>query len=115
MTNKGVELLIGGIPVKTGNFSWQISANFAKNNNELISLIEDLEGYVFNTTNSGNIALQATVGGGYGDIYGTYLRRNDAGQLVVDAATAVLRLRLKKLFGKFTTGLDWRINKYINL
>lgn len=52
----------------------------------MVSLIEDLDSYVFNTTNSGNIAIQATVGGGYGDIYGTTLRTNDAGQIVVDAA-----------------------------
>lgn len=85
MTNKGIELLIGGIPVKTGNFTWSLSANFAKNKNELVSLIEDLESHIFNSTNSGNLNIQATVGGGYGDIYGTTMRTNDAGQLVVDA------------------------------
>ncbi|WP_372647681.1 SusC/RagA family TonB-linked outer membrane protein [Draconibacterium sp.] len=84
-TNKGVELLVGGIPVKTNNFSWETSFNFAKNNNELVELTEDLDSYVFNSTNSGNVRLQATVGGGYGDLYGTTWRTNDAGQIVVDA------------------------------
>ncbi len=86
MTNKGVELLVGGIPVKTDDFSWQISANFSKNKNKLVDLIEGLESYPMNTTNSGNIAIQATVGGGYGDIYGTTWRTNDQGQIVVDAS-----------------------------
>lgn len=86
MTNKGIELMVGGIPVKSGDFSWQLSANFSHNKNELVELIEGLDSYVLNTTNSGNIRIQATVNGGYGDIYGTVLRKNDAGQLVVDAA-----------------------------
>jgi hypothetical protein len=85
MTNTGVELLVGGIPVQTNNFSWEISANFAQNKNELGELIEDLESHQLNTTNSGNVTIQATVGGGYGDIYGTVPRTNDAGQIVVDA------------------------------
>jgi hypothetical protein len=85
MTNKGFEALIGGIPVKTENFSWEVSANYSKNNNELVELTEDLDSHVFNNTNSGNLRVQATVGGGYGDLYGTTWRTNDAGQIVVDA------------------------------
>ncbi|HKJ78448.1 MAG TPA: hypothetical protein VKA10_02890, partial [Prolixibacteraceae bacterium] len=46
---------------------------------------EDLDSHVLNSTNSGNLNIQATVGGGYGDLYGTTWRTNDAGQLVVDA------------------------------
>lgn len=85
MTNKGVEALIGGIPVRTDDFTWEVSANFSKNNNKLVSLTEDLESHVFNSTNSGNLNVQATAGGGYGDLYGTTWRTNDAGQIVVDA------------------------------
>ncbi|WP_321375383.1 SusC/RagA family TonB-linked outer membrane protein [uncultured Draconibacterium sp.] len=84
-SNKGVELLVGGIPVRTGDFSWETSVNFSKNNNKLVELTEDLDSYVYNESNSGNIRLQATVGGGYGDLYGTTWRTNDAGQIVVDA------------------------------
>ena len=86
MTNKGIEVLIGGSPVRTSNFSWEISANFSRNINELVELTEDLDSHVLNTTNSGNLRIQATVGGGYGDIYGTTWRTNDAGDIVVDAS-----------------------------
>jgi len=85
MTNKGLELLVGGIPVRTDDFSWEVSANMSQNKNELVELTEELESHVLNTTNSGNVRIQATVGGGYGDIYGTVWRTNDAGQIVVDA------------------------------
>jgi TonB-linked SusC/RagA family outer membrane protein len=74
MTNKGFELLIGGIPVKTDNFTWDVALNLAKNENKLVSLIDDLDNFPFATTNGGNIQVQATVGGGFGDIYGTTWR-----------------------------------------
>ena len=85
MVNKGVEVLIGGTAIRTSDFNWDVSLNFSKNENELNELIEELEFHQLNTTNSGNVRIQATVGGGYGDIYGTTWRTNDAGQLVVDA------------------------------
>ncbi|HKL33449.1 MAG TPA: SusC/RagA family TonB-linked outer membrane protein [Tangfeifania sp.] len=85
MTNTGFEFLIGGIPFQTSDFSWEISANFSTNKNELVELTEDLDSHVFNTTNSGNLRLQATVGGGYGDLYGTTWRTSPGGDLVVDA------------------------------
>ncbi|PWE01090.1 SusC/RagA family TonB-linked outer membrane protein [Marinilabilia rubra] len=84
LQNTGVELLLGGRPLDLGDFSWDVSFNYAKNKNELISLIEDTEVFPFSTTNSGNLIVQATVGGGYGDIYGTTFKYNDNGRMVVD-------------------------------
>ncbi len=40
LSNKGVELLVTGTPVK-GNFSWDISLNLGKNKNEVIALNPD--------------------------------------------------------------------------
>ena len=85
MLNQGIEVLIGGSPVRTANFSWDVSLNFSRNVNELVELTEDLESHVFNTTNSGNVSIMATVGGGYGDIYGTDFRRTEEGELIVNA------------------------------
>lgn len=86
MSNKGIEILIGGAPVRTSDFSWMVSANFSTNKNELLELTEDLESHQLNVSNSGNVKIQATVEGGYGDIYGTTWRTNDAGQIVVNAS-----------------------------
>ncbi|HEY2721769.1 MAG TPA: TonB-dependent receptor [Chitinophagaceae bacterium] len=38
MTNKGIEISLGGTPVKLKNFSWTISANFAHNTNKVTEL-----------------------------------------------------------------------------
>lgn len=86
LRNSGVEILLGGIPVKTTDFSWEVSMNMSTNKNKLIELIEGLENYPFSTTNSGVVLVQATVGGGYGDIYATSYKRNPAGEVIVDAA-----------------------------
>jgi TonB-linked SusC/RagA family outer membrane protein len=84
MTNKGFEILLGGIPVQTKDFSWDISVNLSTNKNKLISLIEGTDTEPLSTSNSGAVTVQATAGGGYGDIYTTYLERNSDGKPVVD-------------------------------
>jgi hypothetical protein len=38
ISNKGVELLLTGMPVKTRNFSWDISFNIAQNNSKVLYL-----------------------------------------------------------------------------
>jgi hypothetical protein len=83
--NKGIEINIGGTPIRTSNFSWNTSVFFAKNENTLVELIEDLESITYNTTNSGNASIRATVGGGLGDIYGTVWDTDDSGTNIVNA------------------------------
>ncbi|MCB0658111.1 MAG: SusC/RagA family TonB-linked outer membrane protein [Saprospiraceae bacterium] len=109
VTNKGIEFLIGGTPVVSNNFSWEITANYSRNKNTLDELLEDLDSYTLNTTNSGNVSIQATVGGGYGDILGTTWKTNDEGQIVVNAEGLPLASSERVLLGnsqpKWTGGL----------
>jgi TonB-linked SusC/RagA family outer membrane protein len=86
ITNKGIEFLVGGIPVQTNDFAWDVSFNFAKNKNKLVELIEDLDNFVFSTNNAGSVVVLAKAGGGYGDIYGNTYETTDDGQIVVDAS-----------------------------
>jgi outer membrane receptor protein involved in Fe transport len=41
--NKGVELMVSGVPVKTKNFEWELGVSFAKNKNELTELNDELD------------------------------------------------------------------------
>ena len=43
VTNKGIELMITVVPVKTKDLQWKLSWNFAKNNNELVELTPGLD------------------------------------------------------------------------
>lgn len=83
--NKGIEVLLGGVPVQTDNFTWDVSLNFSKNKNTLVELIDGLDSFTLNSTNSGNLAIRAEVGGSIGDIYGTTWKTDDDGNRLVSA------------------------------
>ncbi|MEI6866093.1 SusC/RagA family TonB-linked outer membrane protein [Flavicella sp.] len=85
ISNKGFELLIGGVPVQNDNFYWETSFNIAHNKNELVSLIDGQDNFTFSTSNSGVVDVRAEVDGGYGDIYTKTWMKNDVGQLILTA------------------------------
>ena len=85
ISNKGFELLVGGVPVETENFSWETSFNISHNKNELVSLIDGQDNFTFSTSNDGVVDVRAEVGDGYGDIYTKTWLTNDAGQLILTA------------------------------
>jgi outer membrane receptor protein involved in Fe transport len=105
MTNKGFEILIGGIPVQTNKFSWDVSLNLSTNKNELVSLIEGVDNFVFTTSNNGVVEVWATVGGGYGDIYATTYQRDESGKIVVTDAGLFQTASEKVLVGNYQP--DW--------
>jgi len=93
LQNKGIEILLNARPVQTENFSWDFTWNFAKNDNELLSLSDGIEtlqiaAYPFN-----GVTLNAVVGERYGQIRGTNFVFDDAGNKVVDANGRYLETR----------------------
>jgi TonB-linked SusC/RagA family outer membrane protein len=82
--NKGIELILTFVPVKTTNFSWDINLNWSKNVNKVISLYPGVDNYVLGGW-QGGITVNAKVGEPYGILEGidyTYLN----GERVVDAS-----------------------------
>lgn len=105
ITNKGFEFLIGGIPVQSGKFVWDVSLNMSTNKNTLVKLIEGVDNFIFTTTNSGVAEVWATVGGGYGDIYATTYERDESGNIIVTDAGLFQTASEKKLVGNYQP--DW--------
>ncbi|KUJ50804.1 SusC/RagA family TonB-linked outer membrane protein [Chryseobacterium sp. JAH] len=70
MTNKGIEAMVNVSPVRTDNFSWDITWNFTKNKNKLVELQGNLENYIL-TNAPFRAQLAAQVGYSYGVILGT--------------------------------------------
>lgn len=105
--NRGIELMLSGTPVKTRNFSWTATATWAKNENKILKLSDDLEGDEQPIATSGNASIIATVGGSTGDIWGFGLVRNEQGQVVFDANTgmAVRPTDIQKIGNAYA---DWR-------
>ena len=85
VTNKGVELLLGYNIINNSEMVWNTSLFASKNENKLVSLIDDLDTLVYYQTNSGNVNSQAKVGGGIGDLYGNVWERDSSGNRIVDA------------------------------
>ncbi len=86
--NQGFELMINGYPIQNNDFSWNIQANFSKNDNTIKDLTEGVKRYDLGGYD--NMHIYATVGGAYGEIYGTTFKRvNDKkspffGKIIVD-------------------------------
>jgi TonB-linked SusC/RagA family outer membrane protein len=89
LENKGIELSLNGNPVRTTNFSWNITLNWAKNNNKVVELFEGAENLLLGEF-QGGVSLNATVGQPYGTIRGSdFIYTN--GQRTVNANGRYLR------------------------
>ena len=87
--NRGIELLLNFVPVKTMDFRWELGFNFAKNWNKVLSLPESLEGgrSVINQFSTGGtkdaVYLYAEAGRPIGEFY-TYQNTYTAdGKIIV--------------------------------
>ena len=84
INNKGIELLLTGSPIKTKNFIWNVSWNFAYNLNK----VEYLGGASYLTLDlprNGTASIQAMVGKPYGQIVGYQYLRDNGGHIVYDS------------------------------
>jgi len=86
MENKGIELSINANPIKTASFSWDITANWAKNKNMVVSLypgIQNLQLGLF----QGGVTINATEGQPYGVIKGRDYTYDDNGNKILSETT----------------------------
>ncbi|UYW01389.1 SusC/RagA family TonB-linked outer membrane protein [Flavobacterium agricola] len=83
MENKGLEATVFVNPVRTENFNWDITWNFSKNNNKLLSLEGQAETYTIASAPF-RASLVAQVGQPYGQIFGTDYTYDDNGNRIVE-------------------------------
>ncbi len=85
LENKGIEVLLTGAPIQ-GPFLWDVSLNFAKNENKVISLIEGNDELIVEEPRTRTVFVKHIVGQPFGVITGLVQKRSPDGQLVFDAA-----------------------------
>lgn len=85
ITNKGIELLLRGTPVKNRNFSWEVTATFTRNRNKVVELFPGTEQLALGGFNGGTLV--AKVGQPYGAFFGSSFLRSPEGNIVVDVTT----------------------------
>jgi TonB-linked SusC/RagA family outer membrane protein len=84
ITNKGIEVLLGITPVRTTNFTWDISMNYAKNINEVVELAPGLTVYQLGT-GPFNVSVNAEEKKSYGSLIGSNFVYDDQGNKLVNA------------------------------
>jgi TonB-linked SusC/RagA family outer membrane protein len=82
ITNHGFEALINAVPLRTDDFEWTTSFNFARNRSEVVSLAPGLNTVVLASQRAATV--EAHVGEPYGALYGrTYKRDAATGELLL--------------------------------
>lgn len=93
LANKGIELLIGGDPIKNDNFSWNTSFNLGYNDSEIVHT--DNKNTPINVDGSQDRSKTAIishiVGEHYGLIFGSSYKRDDNGNILYTISGGVPR------------------------
>lgn len=91
LTNRGVEVKLNTVPVKSGQWQWDLGFNFARNSNKVISLGESQMYEVENAewVGAAGVRVMAVVGEQLGTIMGKDYKRNEAGEIIVDPTTGL--------------------------
>jgi len=84
MENKGWEVMLYGTPVQTDNFTWEVTVNWSRNRNKVISLADGVN-ELFLGGFEGS-AIYAVAGQPYGQFYGGRWLRDDNGNIVINEA-----------------------------
>ena len=106
INSKGIEVKLTAKPVKTDKFSWNITALWSRNRSYVLELAEGITNQVI-YNHSGNVTIEARVGGLMGDMYGKGFQRSPDGQIIygTNGLPAALDPTLKKWGNAFA---DWK-------
>ncbi len=108
ITNKGIELLLTVVPVKTANFEWKVAWNFSNNKNKLVKLTEGLDQIVLGGTSS--LAFVARPGQPIGLFEGNAPEYDPQGRIVVNNQGLPTPATDKVIYGnaeyKYITGVN---------
>ena len=86
ISNEGIEVQLNLTPVRTKAFTWDMSINWAKNQNKLVELHPDAKVYRL-AGYQGGVSLNAVEGAAYGVLFGTDFKYDDNGNKIVDPKT----------------------------
>ena len=95
MTNKGIEIGLTLIPVRTENFTWTINSTFTKNRNEVTELIEGVDRIQLDPNEVGYLIKGQPFGVFYGsrfarDANGNYLINQSGGGIIQDLTPGII-------------------------
>lgn len=111
ITNKGIELIVTGTPIKSNTFTWNTALNYARNKNKVVKL-DDLVNTL--TLSSSLVNLVAREGQSYGQFLGYDFVYTPDGKRVVQADGTYMKtsqlVPLGSVLPKFTFGYQNNFN-----
>jgi iron complex outermembrane recepter protein len=85
LSNQGFEVSLTGSPIKTENFSWDVTLNWAKNINKVVKLANGASELLHRDFDGAAAQLKSVVGQEMGGIYAHPLKTDANGNKMVDA------------------------------
>jgi len=111
ISNKGIELLVTVVPVKTNNFEWRVAWNFSNNKNKLVKLTEGLDQISLGGTS--RLGFVARPGQPIGLFEGSVQEYDPDGRIVVNNQGLPVAATDKVIYGnakyKYITGVNTSI------
>jgi TonB-linked SusC/RagA family outer membrane protein len=108
--NSGVELTLTGSPIKKDDFSWDITLNYARNVNTIISLHPDIKQTFLSSGYGRTAGVLVKEGGAYGDLYADGWAQAPDGQFIMNPSGKPVLTATQEFLGnfnpKFTVGLN---------
>ena len=121
VNNKGWELVLNTTPISTRNIKWDLNFNWSKNDNEVVSLPESLEGgkvsiYSF-SAGSDAIYMYAEEGKPIGEFYTYQVVKDEQGHIVVgENGIPLVNTEItdtgKNVNNKWTAGINTSLTAY---
>jgi TonB-linked SusC/RagA family outer membrane protein len=103
LDNNGVEATLNATPIQHNGFSWNITLNYAKNNNKVVKLAPGIHNYLIGNATFTN-SVNAQEGMPYGEIKGPVFKTKN-GKKLVDSNGYYDASSTQKYFGSYLP--DW--------
>jgi TonB-linked SusC/RagA family outer membrane protein len=87
VSSKGFEFTLGGTPVKTNDFTWDLNANFATNRNKIVELYPGVDNFQFASfaySGTQPIRVERRVGKSWGELVTAGIKRDANGVAAID-------------------------------
>ena len=113
ISSHGYELMLTGTPIRTKDWTWDLSFNWGLNRTKCVSLDKDIKRFTLGSIRTGSVVVNE--GGQFGDIVGKAYKRDAQGRIIVDAnglpeseSDKVIGNMMPKWTGSVGTSLRWK-------
>ncbi|KIO74740.1 membrane protein [Pedobacter lusitanus] len=81
--NKGIEIIVGYDILNGDGLKWKTGLNYSMNRNKILALSPEISEFTLSGASGANYVSKFKEGGSFGDIYGTSLKRDAQGRVLI--------------------------------